>query len=581
MKGILLAALLLVIAACGSDGTPAMVTNAPVPPPEPGPMPTADPVPPPAPLPTPDGDPPEPPASVDSGAIAMRRLTQTQYRATVQDILGDDIVLAGRIEPDARRSGLLAVGTSFVGVTPSGLEGYDGIARSIAAQAVDETHRGQNVPCVPEFTRGVDDACAAEFLRAVGRRLFRRPLEANEVAARVEIARNAASDLADFYGGLEVALSTLLVSPEFLFRVELDEPDPETGNGRRLTSRTMASRLSYFLWNTTPDEELLAAGEEGALVDDDGLAAQVDRMLDSPRLEDSVRSLFSDMYGLELIEQGLVRKDPSIFPTYSQALMQDAREQTLRVVVEHLLDEERDYRELFRTRNSFMTRPLGLVYRVPVASPEGWEPFVFDEDSRRAGLLTHVSLLALHSHPGRSSPTLRGKFIREVLLCQDVPPPPGDIDFSMFADDAATSSNTARQRLEAHQADPACAGCHSLMDPLGLALENLDGVGTERETENGEIIDASGELGGTTFEGPAELGATLAADPALAQCFVTTLYKYATGRDSVAGERELLDYLTESFAHSGYRLRSLLRLIVLSDGFRTTSGPRMAEGELP
>ncbi|MDG2305638.1 MAG: DUF1592 domain-containing protein [Candidatus Binatia bacterium] len=570
--------LLLALASACGDSTSSSSGGAPPTGPVPGPMPTNEPGPPPLPL--PPTDPPTEPGSALGGPIAMRRLTQAQYRASILDVLGDDLVLAGRIEPDARRDGLLAIGATFVGLTASGLEGYDSIARNVAAQVVDAGRRGTNVPCTPESATGVDDGCAAQFIAQVGRRLFRRPLDEDEVTARVAVARDAAADLADFYGGLEVALSTLLVSPEFLFRIELDEA-AATAGGRRLTSLSVASRLSYFLWNTTPDEELLAAAEAGDLTDDAGLATQVDRMLGSPRLEDSVRALFSDMYGLDLIEQGLVRKDPAIFPAFSQAVMQDAREQTLRVIVEHLLEEERDYRELFITRNSFMTRALGLVYRVPAASPDGWEPYVFADDSRRAGLLTQVSLLALHSHPGRSSPTLRGKFIREVLLCQDVPPPPGDLDFSLFADEAALSSSTARQRLEAHQANLACAGCHSLMDPLGLALENLDGLGIERDTENGEVIDASGELGGNAFDGPPGLGVALASDPALSECFVRTLYRYATGRDVAAEEDELLDFLTHSFAHSGYRLRDLLREIALSEGFRTTEGPRAAEEDQP
>ena len=195
-----------------------------------------------------------------------------------------------------------------------------------------------------------------------------------------------------------------------------------------------------------------------------------------------MRAFFADIYGFDAIEQGLVRKDPALFPAFSQPLIQDAREQTLRVIADHLLDDDGDYRELFTTRRSFMTRTLGLVYRVPVRSRRRLGAVrLFPADSQRAGLLTHVSLLALHSHPGRSSPTLRGKFVREVLLCQDVPPPPGNIDFSMFADDAAQNRSTARERLEAHVASPACAGCHDLMDPLGLALEKMDGIGVERD----------------------------------------------------------------------------------------------------
>ncbi len=338
----------------------------------------------------------------------------------------------------------------------------------------------------------------------------------------------------------------------------------------------MASRLSYLLWNTTPDDELLAAAERGELVEDDGLARQVERLLGSPRLENAVRAFFSDLYGFDQIEQGLVRKDPMLFPAFSQALIDDAREQTLRIVTDHLLARDGDYRDLFTTRQSFMTRTLGLVYRVPVPAATGWQPFEFPAGSERAGLLTNLSLLALYSHPGRSSPTLRGKFVREVLLCQDVPPPPGDIDFSMFAD-MGGMRRTARERLEAHVASSVCAGCHSLMDPIGLALEKMDSIGAYRETENGEAIDPSGELNGRAFDDAIGLGETLSEDPLLGPCFVQNIYKYAMGRDVVRSEDAFLADLQERLADTGYRLRDVLRMIVMSEAFRTTSGPLEAE----
>lgn len=511
------------------------------------------------------------------GPLAMRRLTEAQYRASIADVLGADLAIAGRFEPDNRRDGLLAVGAAWVSVTGAGFEQYEAIARGVAEQALDAAHRDAVLPCAPRLATQADDACAEQFVRAVGSRLLRRSLTDADVTPRVALAAAASAALGDFHAGLEPALASLLLSPEFLFRVEEAEPDPIDPSRLRLTSATMAARLSYLLWNSTPDDDLLAAAADDELVDDDRLAQHVDRLLASPRLAAGVRALFTDLYGFEEIEQGLVRKDPGLFPVFSQTLIDAAREQTLRVVVDHLLEQGGDYRQLFTTRTAFMTRVLGLVYQVPVPMAAEWQPYEFPADGPRAGLLTHVSLLALRSHPGRSSPTLRGKFVREVLLCQDVPPPPGDIDFSEFAEEGGANRRTARERLTVHVANEVCAGCHSLMDPIGLAFEQLDGIGAYRVSENGATIDPSGQLDGAPFADARDLGEVLARHPALGPCFVDSLYRYAVGRELVAGERAVLADLTARFETEGYRLRDILRAIVLGDAFRTASGPRVAE----
>lgn len=524
---------------------------------------------------------PTPAPTVQGGPLAMRRLTSAQYAATIADVFGPDVAIGGRLEPDNRRDGLLAVGASFVSVTGSGFEQYEAAARHIAAQALDPGHRAAVVPCAPADPAAPDDACAEAFVREIGARLLRRPLDDADVAPRVALARQAAGALGDFHEGLQPALASLLLAPEFLFRVERAAPDPRAPGRTRLDDRSMATRLSYFLWNTTPDAALLDAADRGELVDDAGLERQVDRLLESPRLEQAVRAFFADLFGFDEIEDGLVRKDPTLFPAFSQALINDAREQTLRVIAHHLLDEDGDYRQLFTTRESFMTRALGVVYRVPVRTAGDWEPYTFPADSPRAGLLTHLSVLALRAHPGRSSPTLRGKFVREVLLCTDVPPPPGDIDFSMFGEAGGPNRRTARERLQQHVENEVCAGCHALMDPIGLGLEQLDGIGAYRETENGATIDPSGELDGLPFADAAGLGAALARDPQLGPCFVDSLYRYAVGREVAPGERAWLDGIEAHFEASGYRLREILRTIALSEAFRTTSGARPADTPAP
>jgi hypothetical protein len=516
-----------------------------------------------------------PAVPVDPGPVALRRLTAEQLNNSVRAVLGAHITVPRRIDPDDRRSGLFAVGASFASVTPSGFEKYEAAAAAVAEQALDPAHRDELVRCQPTDLGASDGACARTFIEQVGRRLFRRSLSQAEADARVEIANEAASTLRDFYAGLELGLMSLLVSPEFLFRVELAESDPARPSTMRLTSISLASRLSYLLWDSTPDDELLRAGEDGELATDSGLTAQVERMLISANLETGIRAIFSDLYDFSPFEDGLVRKDSALFPVYTQALAEEAAEQTLRTIVAHVATD-RDYRDLFTTRETFMTRRLGVAYRLPVATAVGWEPYVFSEDSGRAGLLSHISFNALHSHPGRSSATLRGKFVREVLLCQDVPTPPADIDFSIV-EETQGELRTARERLEKHVASPACSGCHALTDPIGLALESFDAIGMFRNEENGAPIDTSGELDGVEYEDARGMGQALRNHPELGPCLVRTVFRYAVGRAPEPGEEALLGSLADRFASSGYRMTELLRAIVLSDGFRRTSGPRDAE----
>jgi hypothetical protein len=518
---------------------------------------------------------PEDAPKVEAGPIALRRLTAEQYANSVRDVLGPNLTVPDRIDPDERASGLLSVGSTFAGITPSGFEKYEAAATAIAKQALDADHRGALMPCQPSSATSDDEACARQFIEQVGERLFRRPLEPDEVQSRVDLAADAARALGDFHQGLELALASLLVSPDFLFRVETAEPDPANAGQLRLTAATIASRLSYWLWNTTPDDELLALAQSGELLDPEQLVAQVDRLLDSPRAEDGIRALFSDMYDFRQFDDGLVTKDTALFPAYTETVAQDAKEQTLRTIVDHLT-QDRDYRKLFITRQTFLTRELGQLYQVPVVSATGWEPHTFDRDSLRAGILSHASILALYAHPGRSSATLRGKFVREVLLCQDVPTPPANIDFSIV-ENTTGELRTARERLERHVSNEGCAVCHKQMDPIGLALENFDSMGVFREQENGAPIDPSGELDGAAYDGPVGLGQALSEHPQLGPCLVRTVFRYAMGREPVATEEPLLVFLAERFADGDFRVRDLVQAVVLSDAFLKTSGPRELE----
>ena len=505
------------------------------------------------------------PENIVGGAPVMRRLTESQYRATIADIFGADIPIVGRFERELRAEGLVSIGTSRAGLSPFAVEQYDVTARGIAAAVMSAEHRDALLPCKPAREDRYSESCAQNFVDHYGPLLFRRPLTDPERTLFVTAARSAHDELGTFYGGLEFALTAMLVSPDFLLRVERTEADPNRSGHYRLDAYSRASRLSFFLTGTGPDAELLTVAGSGELDTEEGLQRQIDRLMASPNYERGLRMFFEDMLEFDRFED--LAKDPIIYPAFNSALAEDAREQTLRTIIHHLLEKEGDYRDLFVTRDAHLTRALGSVYRMPVASRYGWVVSEFSESSGRAGIQSQLAFLSLHSHPGRSSPTLRGYAIRKVFMCQEVPDPPADVDFAGFSDDDTFEAATARDRLVMHATEPACKGCHVLMDPLGLTLESFDGLGAFRTHENGIEIDLSGSLDGREYTTPAGMGATLREHPQVTSCIVDKLYGAAVGRDTVPRERAYLQYLNRHFAENGYRIPDLMRTIVQSNTF--------------
>jgi hypothetical protein len=514
------------------------------------------------------------------GEAVTRRLSQEQYRQVVADLFGPSIKVGGRFEPDIRRDGLLAMGASQVAVTASGLEEYDKIARNVAAQVVSEAHRDTLIPCKPANAKAADDACASQFLSETGKMLYRRPLTTDELQSRVKVANDAAVGLKDFYSGLGISLSTMMVSPKFLFRQEIAETDPDHAGQYRMDAFSKASQLSFFLWDAAPDPELLAAAEHGDLNTDKGLAKQVDRMIASPRLQNGVRAFFTDMLGFD--EFQTLAKDSMIFPKFNTKVARDAQEQTLRTVTNLLLNEKGDYRDIFTTRKTYLSPLLASVYGVPFVAPAGgWAPYEFPEGDPRAGIVSQVSFVALHSHPGRSSPTLRGKAVREVLLCQRVPTPPANVNFTLVQDTKNPQYKTARARLGAHATDATCAGCHKIMDPIGLGLEAFDSGGSLRSNENGEVLDTHGELDGMKFTDASGLAKAVHDDPAAPSCVVTRASSYGLGRLPAKGETEWVKALQKDFQTDGYRFPALLRRIATSPEFYRVAPPQMGAIDAP
>jgi hypothetical protein len=364
--------------------------------------------------------------------------------------------------------------------------------------------------------------------------------------------------------GLRVVTSAFLQSPGFLYREELGAPDSADPSRRVLTDYELASRLSFFLLNTTPDEELLDAAEAGMLSAAAGLETQAQRLLDSPRAAQATEELFVDYLQLDALTE--LVKLPEVFPQATETLGAAMRQETILSLRTLLFERAGDFREAFTTTKTFVNAELAELYDLP-RQTSGTEPVEVDlpASGPRAGVITHAGFLATHAHPGRSSPTRRGKFIRESLLCEAIPAPPPNVNTTL---PETGDARTLREKLTRHREDPACSGCHAMMDPIGLALENFDGIGAYRETENGVAIDASGELDGATFDDARGLGTALAAHPDLTSCFARTLLRYARGALETQSEAAFIATLDGQFTAAGHSMPQLMLQIATDPAFR-------------
>lgn len=498
--------------------------------------------------------------------VSLRRLTQEEYRNSIADIFGPGIEIRGVFEPTIRVGGLEAASTAVLSVTPTGFESYTRMADSIAEQVTSEKFRDR-LACKPHAADAPDDDCTRQLLSHYGLLLFRRPLTDDELKGRLALAHVLADKQKDFYAGLRFSLASLIQAPDFLFRKEMAVP---AGEALTLEPYSRAARLSYLMWNSTPDAELLAAAQSGALNTEAGLKQQVGRLMASPRLETGMRAFFDDMLQLETFDT--VSKDSLLYPKWGNAIANAAKEETLRTALDLTLTRDGDVRDLMTTRDTFINRSLAAVYQVPFPFSGDWVKYTFAPDAGRSGIVTQVSMLAMFSHPGRSSPTKRGVALTEILLCEPTPNPPANVDFSVIND--ASSGKTVRQRLMAHATNPVCAACHTHSDPVGLTLEGFDTIGGRRSSDNGQPLNLTTSIrNGPTITGAEGLGHWLHDNPKFPACMARKLFAYARGEDAYHMRQSALQAAYKSFADSGFHLRALLKAMA--------EGPELYQATLP
>ncbi len=417
--------------------------------------------------------------------------------------------------------------------------------------------------CRP-LTGEPEEPCARQILTSLARRAYRRPVIRADVDPLVDLFVVGRRDGASFDDGIEMALSGVLVSPNFLFRTARAPENGAPGAVYRISDLDLASRLSFFLWSSIPDDELLGLAEAGRLGDPDVVEAQITRMLADPR----ARALVENFGGqwLQLRNVADWSPDPERFARFDDALRYAFQRET-ELFLEHLIRDDRSVLELIDGDYTFLNERLARFYDIDGVEG-GYFRRVPLDGTARGGILTHASVLMVTSYPTRTSPVLRGKWVLENLLGAPPPPPPADVP--ALDERAGTSAGSLREALEQHRASPACAVCHARLDPLGFALENFDAVGRYRTEDDGVPVEASGALpDGTLVDGPRGLREILLSRR---QEFVETLadrlLTYALGRGLESYDRPAVRQIRRRVETGNYRFSALVTAIVESVPFR-------------
>jgi hypothetical protein len=429
---------------------------------------------------------------------------------------------------------------------------------------VEKASRKKILICDPNS----GSACVERIVSTLARHAYRRPVTKSEVASLVKLVGMAKGEGMNTEQGLQLAIQAMLVSPHFLFRVERDPNPVDPAQVHRISDIELASRLSYFLWSSMPDDELLGLAEANKLHAPAVLDAQVARMLADGRSA-ALADNFAGQW-LETRNLDSVKPDPQKFPDWGPEL-RDAMKTETRMFFESVLREDRPLSEFLDARYTFLNERLAKHYGIAgVAGPEFRR--VELNTNQRGGILSQASVLTVSSYPTRTSPVIRGKYVLQNILGAPPPPPPPDVP--QLDEEAVGNTGSLRQQLEKHRANATCASCHNRMDVLGFGLENYDAIGKWRRMDGKFPVDASGTLpGGKSFSSPAQMRALLKADLSeFSRCLIEKLLTYALGRGLERYDRRTVDRLNRDLAAAGYGLQTLIHEVVGSLPFQSRRG---------
>jgi hypothetical protein len=499
----------------------------------------------------------------------IRRLTRFEYNNTVRDLVGDTTAPASGFPPEEEvqgfnnQAGALTVSSVLA-------ERYMKAAEGVAERAV--TDMQALLPDCDPASEG-NDVCAQQFIETFGKRAYRRPLTEEE-SSRLQALFDTAladTDFGTFQEGIRFVLMAMLQAPSFLYRPEFGGAKPVDVDVVALDSWEMATKLSYMLWNTMPDEELFQAAEKNELVTKEQLAAQARRMLEDDKAKDAVRNFHRQWLLLTHIDT--VSKDTVVYPNYDDALRPLWKEEIERFLEHVVLEGESTLQAMLTANYTFANAELAAFYGADLTgtapSGSGFEKVDVDPQ-HRAGFLTMPALMATLANANQTSPVFRGKFVREQLMCDILPPPPNDL---IIVPPELDPDKTTREQFEEIGNNPDCAHCHTLMNPIGFGFEHYDAIGQWRDQQSGKDIDATGEIVVSDdldgfFDGAVDLANKLAASEQVATCVASQWFRFAYNRTVTPEDSCNIGPATEAFAAAGYNIKELLVALTQTDGFR-------------
>ncbi|MFO0613586.1 MAG: DUF1592 domain-containing protein [Polyangiaceae bacterium] len=504
---------------------------------------------------------------IQPAAGGLRRLTGTQLRNTIADLLGPSAAALLSVPQDQQLHGFQSIEAAENAFTPTAISAFessftlavdDAISNNLATVA-------KIAPCASTPTEG----CFTDIAKKFGRVAWRRPVTDEETAVLVSIAQQGKAWQGSIKDGIKYELMTILQSPHFLYITEVGEPEAEFGF-RKLNAFELATRMSFFILDRGPDAAGIDAAEQGKLATDDQIRAEAQRLLKKPEAQAAWDRFVGEVYFISDLSN--VSKDPGLFPNFTPKLATSMQQGMYQFIRDIVWTRNADAHELFTSSDYFVDANLAPLYGV-TAPATGFQKMTIPAAQKRAGIIGTAGFLARFAHPDTTSPTRRGRFIQERLLCNDIPPPPPGQNTNIPLEEPG-QPQTMKQRLVKHK-EGACATCHDRMDPLGFALENYDAMGAFRTDDRGLPLDTTGEVAELgKFASAVDIGKALSTNDEAMVCIVKNFIRESMGHLEIKGENDAIDKLNDEFKKSKFSIQALMAEMCVSPAFKLVDEPK-------